>query len=195
MKTRIERNSGASGMLSALLAGRSDLIKQMTGDELVSNFIVLPEGPRTRRPATRFMGALKDETRPVQFIEFDAGPGDTYMLVVNGGVIRFYKDALLTTGSPTPTPYELAHDWTDDQIGNLFPAQSQDVIFIASGGKPKRLTRYADTHWALDECAQDSSEAVGGPGRVDDPCEAGAGRCADDGRGDGESAPVGARRW
>lgn len=148
MKARIVRNSGAGGQISPLLIGRDDLAKQQTSDRKIERFIVLPEGARMRTPGTRYMGTLRNEARPVRFIDFDAGGGDTYMLAFNDGKMRVYADDLVYSG---PSIYEIDHPFTDDQLETIAAAQSIDVLFMATGGVPKRLTRYSDVNWVLDD--------------------------------------------
>ncbi len=149
MKTRLERASGTSGELSPLLAARvQELARAAAADARLENLTPLPEGARTRTPGTRFVAAWKDETRPGRLLPFEASSSDTYMLAFNGGAMRvFRQQAAVVTG--TGSPYELAHDFTDAQIEKLFTAQVRGTMFIASGAKPRVLTRQLDDDWTL----------------------------------------------
>lgn len=147
MKTVWDQTSLVSGETSPLLDARGDLAKVQSGVKTLSNMVVLAEGAATRRPGTGFIAALKDEARPAALVPFEAGAGDSYVLAINGGVIRFFR-----AGAPVllaGAPYEIAAPFGDADLPSLRWTQSLDTMFIAWNGPPKRLTRTSDTSWSL----------------------------------------------
>ena len=147
MRQRIDKPSGASGEVSPLLYARSDLSKQQASDRDVINFTVLAEGARTRTPGTKFVTPYRNEARPARFVSFEAAVGDSYLLVFNDNKMRVFKD-----GGPVydgATLFELDAPFTDAELEKLSLAQSKSVLFLATGGKPKRLTRNSDVSWEL----------------------------------------------
>lgn len=147
MKGRFEQPSAVAGELSPLIEARTDLQKFQSGARRIHNMIVLPEGARSRRPGTRYVAPVKTESSRCAFVPFDAGDGDTYLLVFNGGVMRVYKNGaeVLDGGAP----YEIATPFTADKLTSLRWVQSLDTLFIAWSGVPQRLQRISDINWVL----------------------------------------------
>lgn len=153
MKARVEQTSAVSGETSPLLDARTDLAKFQSGARKVFNMVVLPEGARTRRPGTRFVRAIKDETQPAAFVTFEAGGGDSYLLAFSGSVMQVYRGAgAIMSG---PSPYELASPFPNADLGSLRWTQSIDTIFFAWNGAPQKLVRTTDTSWAFSAYAFD----------------------------------------
>ncbi|WP_407160839.1 hypothetical protein [Bradyrhizobium sp. STM 3557] len=65
MPTRenVEKSSFASGEISPELSAATDLRTYQTGVARQENMVTLIEGAMTRRPGTRFVLELKDETQ------------------------------------------------------------------------------------------------------------------------------------
>jgi hypothetical protein len=160
MRARVDKASGAGGEINPLLYGRTDLEKTASSDRDVQNFVVLPEGARTRRPGTVFVGPLRNENRISHLIPFEAAVGDSYMLVFNDSFMRVIKDGGFVESAPG-VAYELPHPFGDADLEFLYPCQSIDVIFIAWNGVPKQLTRINDITWTLTDYAY-----LAGPVRV-----------------------------
>lgn len=154
MKIRVDQPSFAGAQISALLFGRTDYDRYQVGAARVYNLVALPEGPVTRRPGFPLVDFVKDQQRPAQIIDFAASLTDTYMLVLNAGVMRVYKGlALVLSGG---APYEVAHPWTDDQLDGLFWHQDQNLIYVAAGGKPRVIRRISDTNWTITDYTYDA---------------------------------------
>lgn len=148
MRVRTEQVSAAAGETSPLLNARSDLTKWQTGAQRIMNMIVLPEGPRARRSGTRFVAALKDESRPAALAAFDRGDGDTFVLAFNAGSLRIYRDAATLTAAGVPV--EAAVPFGDADLAKLRWAQSLDTMFFAWGGAPQRITRQSNSSWIVE---------------------------------------------
>ncbi|MFN9542123.1 MAG: hypothetical protein ACK59B_02910, partial [Alphaproteobacteria bacterium] len=102
MRFAFNQFSFAGGELSPRLYGRSDLQKYASGAELVSNFVVRPEGGLVRRHGTRFAGAARDATGPSRLIPFVFSTVQAYMLEFAGHVMRVWKDGAQVTHPPRP---------------------------------------------------------------------------------------------
>lgn len=102
MRASSTQFSFAGGELSPRLYGRSDLQKYAAGAELISNFIVRPEGGLMRRHGTRFAGAVRDPGRRGRLIPFVFSTVQAYMLEFADGVIRIWKDGAQVTKPARP---------------------------------------------------------------------------------------------
>jgi hypothetical protein len=148
VKFTLDKMSGASGEIAALLRGRRDLARWQTGDARLLNVVALPEGARQRRSGTRFVLPVKNEAQKGLLIDFEAAADDSYMLVINAGAMRVLRDGGFVESSPG-VPFELAVPFTEASLDNLQYAQSIDQIFIAWGGVPKVLTRLGPLNWTI----------------------------------------------
>jgi hypothetical protein len=147
-KARLDKTSGASGEIAALLRGRRDLGRWQTGYARLVNVVPLPEGAVQRRSGTRFVLPLKDETQQGLLFEFEAAADDNYMLVINGGAMRVMQSGGFVE-ERLGVPYELAVPFTEADLPKLQLAQSIDQVFIAWGGQPKVLTRQGPASWSI----------------------------------------------
>jgi hypothetical protein len=96
------------GVVTPEFWGRLDDLKYQTGLALCRNFMVLPHGPVTNRPGTRFVAALKYASSRACLIPFTYSTTQTMVLEFGAGYIRFHSqgDTLLTP--PTPPAWDLA---------------------------------------------------------------------------------------
>lgn len=134
-----------SGELSPYMASRIDNGKYASGCSIMENFIPIPAGPATRRPGSRYVGALKGIARA---IPFTFSIDQNYVLEFGHLYIRFWRNRaqLLNVG----IPYEIVSPFTGADVFNLRFVQSADVMYIASGRLPVyKLTRVADTNWTI----------------------------------------------
>lgn len=136
-----------SGELSQYMDGRIDNGKYASGCSIMENFLPIPAGPATRRPGSRYIGALKGIARA---IPFTFSIDQNYVLEFGHLYIRFWRNRaqLLSAG----IPYEIASPFTGADVFNLRFVQSADVMYIASGRLPvQKLTRVGDTNWTIGE--------------------------------------------
>lgn len=85
--------SFAGGEITPELYGRFDLGKYQTGLADCRNFIVLPHGPITRRPGTRYVIETKYSDKRSCLIPFVFSDDVTYMLEFGDKYIRFHSNA------------------------------------------------------------------------------------------------------
>ena len=94
--------SFTGGELSPRLYGRSDLQKYASGAELVSNFIVRPEGGLMRRHGTRYAGRTREPDRRSRLIPFVFSTVQAYMLEFSHHAMRVWKDGAQVTWPARP---------------------------------------------------------------------------------------------
>jgi hypothetical protein len=92
-----------SGELSPKLKGRADLTQYHHGAETLDNFIPLVQGGLIRRPGTRFVASVYEQSRYARMIPFEHSADQSYMLEVGDRYIRVFRDRqlLLTDGELT----------------------------------------------------------------------------------------------
>ncbi len=84
--------SFSKGVLSPFLKGRPDFQHYFSGCEDMENFMVMPEGGLTKMQGTKFVDRLKNDSQVGRIIPFRFSASQVYIMVFNGGKIRFYKD-------------------------------------------------------------------------------------------------------
>jgi hypothetical protein len=148
--------STVSGELSELMFGRRDFVRHQNGARALRGFIVLPEGPVTRLPGTRFMG-YTHLNRPARLTAFVFSDEDAILLEWTDALLRFWRQGaeVLQSGSP----YSIATPYPADALKNLRSLQSADRVYLVDGARrPRRLSRLALTNWTLD-----NTPFTGGP--------------------------------
>lgn len=152
-----EKITFAGGEASDELQGRADLARYQVCVARAENMVVLLEGAMTRRPGTRFVLELKNEAQKGRLIPFRFSGSDSYMKVVNGGVVRILKDGgFLLDGI---VPYEYPVPYVEADLPNLRWGQIGNSLFVASGAHEIReIIRNGHTDWTVTEYRPD-----GGP--------------------------------
>ncbi len=132
------------------LWGRQDLGRYGISGRLVKNWIVRPTGGLERRPGTRFIGEVKDSTRPVRFMRFSISETLAYLCVFNAGVVQFvYRGAFVTSGG---VRVEVPHTYLDAELPDIRFTQSADTMFLVhSAHSPRFLKRTSATSFALSD--------------------------------------------
>jgi len=144
-----KRGSFAAGEISPTLFARDDLARWQIGLARLENMAVLLEGGLTRVPGTRFVQALKDESRPGRLLRFRYTAADNYVIVINGGVMRLVKDGGVVLDGADP--FELSLPWSDGELDGLHAQQQESQVFLVGDGRePQQLTRSGPLAWTID---------------------------------------------
>ncbi len=140
--------SFAAGEVSKQLWARRDLAKRQIALRRAENVNVMLEGGITRSPGTRYVAPLKSETNAAEFVPFRFSKTDAYMLVINGGVFRFYLNGgTVISGG---VPYEIAAPWSDVDIPFLrWQNVTDSIFFVCPGYQPQVLKREGPVNWTL----------------------------------------------
>lgn len=140
--------SAASGELSELMFARRDFVRYQNGARKVRGFMVLPEGPVTRLPGTRFMGFTHLD-RPARLTAFVLNDEDAQLLEWTDSLLRFWRQgALILSG---PTPYSIATPYAAADLPAIRSLQSADRSYLVDGAHPpQRLSRFGLTSWTIE---------------------------------------------
>lgn len=81
-----------SGEFSPLLYGRVDSERYKTGLATCFNYIPTLQGPLIRRPGTKYVGDVKDPSKPPTLIPFQFSASQAYILEFGDLYVRFYAN-------------------------------------------------------------------------------------------------------
>lgn len=129
---------------------RVDLQKFTTWVRQAINFFVRPQGGLSNRAGTQMLAAAARNTR-ARLIPFVFSKTQAYALEFGAGYIRFFnaQGAILDGNGNV---YEVATDYTEDDVKKLYYCQIADIIYLACEGRaPKQLARYGHTQWVLSD--------------------------------------------
>lgn len=128
------QNTFDGGVLSPLLAGRTDLAKYFNGCAVLENFLPSVQGPLVRRGGTQYIFGTKDNAARSWLIRFQVSERVAYMLEFGHLYVRFYtgRGVLVSGGTPVEvaTPYTAADLTAEDGTCNLRVVQSADTMYI-----------------------------------------------------------------
>lgn len=134
-------NSFNAGELSPYLYARSDVDKYSSGCLTMENFVPLPYGGATRRPALEYKFAAVDDDK-VRLVPFTFSVADTYLLVIGDEEINIYQDTTLKDTITAP--------WEEGELDEIKYCQSADVMWFVHPDHPvQRLERTSDTSWSI----------------------------------------------
>lgn len=152
----MHKPSFAAGELSPAMYGRTDIAKYDVGAAKLKNFIVLRYGGVTNRPGTKFLAQTAGNKKAV-LLPFRYSVEQNFVIEVTAGKFRFYtQGAQVTKGG---APYEIANDYTENELDTIKFTQSADVMFLAQPNHPPAtLTRYATDKWVFERM-----DITGGP--------------------------------
>jgi hypothetical protein len=139
------------GEIGELAQGRIDLESYAGSLSRCENFIPLPQGGITRRPGTRFVGAVRDSAAVTRLMPFIFSDDDAALLVFNDGYIQFVVDRAFVESSPG-VRYEIAHSWAEGILFELDFVQSGDIIYVVHGStRLRQINRFGLTNWTITE--------------------------------------------
>lgn len=148
----LRQTNFASGELSPLLWGRTDLANFAKGLRTCRNFFISKQGNAVSRPGSMFLAevnATEFSTTEVRLIPFAAGDGVNYVIEVGAGYMRFYALGAPVMLSPD-APYTITTPYNPTDVWALKYAQTGDVLTITcSNHDPYELTLTAPTAWTL----------------------------------------------
>jgi hypothetical protein len=137
-----------AGEWSPDLYGRIDLDKYRNASRRIENFVLLAQGPATRRPGTEFIAHTKDDGA-VRLIPFEFSTEQAYVIEAGNGYFRFYMNGGRIETSPG-TAYEVATPYGVADLAALKWAQSADVLYLTHPQfAPYKLARSGHTSWSL----------------------------------------------
>lgn len=142
------------GEVSPHLYGRIDIEQYNSCLAKARNVIIRPYGEVSRVSGTQFIAPAKQNNK-VRLLKFVFSATDSYTIECGAGYFRFYRNGALI--ELNGAPYEVANDYTVDQLDSIQLVQIDDIIKLVcerSGtnnttNHPKELLRYGDTNWVF----------------------------------------------
>lgn len=80
-----------AGEMAPRMEGRVDFDRYASGAKRAKNVVLLPTGGWTTRPGTRFINAVKDETKVGRLLEFKFAQNDAAVIEMAENAARFYR--------------------------------------------------------------------------------------------------------
>lgn len=122
----------ASGELTPLAQGRTDLTRYGTGLKTCRNWVIRPHGCLMNRPGLIYAAATRNSgSKKSRLVPFVFSTTQAYMLEFSEGFMRIYQNGV-QVGSEVATPY------LESDLESLQWAQSADVLTLTL----KRLPQY-----------------------------------------------------
>lgn len=164
------RNNFTTGEVSPLIHARPETKGYQNGLKRCRDFIVLPHGGIGKRCGFHavYDTYTADASSKVALIpfSFSQNPSQSYQLEFSHNKIRFYKvvnHSIITSSGE----YEVATTYTADQVQDIRYAQSNDVLYLVhEDHPPRKLTRYGETDWRLEDMSLISDFTNPLPGKL-----------------------------
>ena len=145
----VTKQSFNSGEISPLMTNRHGVEKVASGCRKLRNFYIHVHGPAFRRPGMVEMGLSKNQTTATKsrLYGFNFSTTTGFVLeICSDGLQVWSNGALVTLDAPVAFPY------TDAEVFEVQMWQVNDVVYLAhKNHAPRRLIRYTDTDWQIDE--------------------------------------------
>ena len=148
-KANTLQTNWSSGEISPLTRGRVDVAQYQSGAEQIRNFHIKSQGSLWRRSGSEYLGSVKTGTSETITYEFEFSNIQAYILEFGNYYMRIWKDGALVESAPG-VPVEVVTPWESGDLGELYFAQSADVLYVSHPDYPTRtISRTSDTAWAL----------------------------------------------
>ena len=157
MRFHPTKSSFNGGQLSPLMDGQTQFEKYASGCNILSNVIPTVQGPATRRPGTRYVDNVYNQTAPTWLFKFEFNFAQSFILEFSPNIIKFYyqQGVLLgTNGKPytIATPYTATdlQDVTYPNLCGLHIVQSNDTLYVTCRTKPvQKIFRVDNNTWTI----------------------------------------------
>jgi len=138
-----------AGEISKHMYGRPDVDRYANALKEAYNALILPQGPITKCPGTRFVAEVKDSTKQTRLVSFTFNVTQTYILEFGDGYIRFFTNEGVLESSPG-VPYEIVSPYVEADLFELKFTQTADILYIVHGSyPPKKLSRVSALSWTI----------------------------------------------
>lgn len=138
------------GEISPRFQGRIDTPQYKTALATCANFIPGLFGGAFKRPGTKYVASLVDQTNTGRLIPFRFSDGDAFILEFTNNLIRFYTDqAQVVSGM---SAYSIVSPYAIADVPNIDYDQSFDVVYLACNNYPPyKIQRINNTDWTITE--------------------------------------------
>ena len=143
----IHRDSFNAGELSPLLGNRFGVEKMASGCRRLRNMYIHVHGPAFRRPGLVYMGASMSQTYKSRLFGFTFSTRTGFILEFNPDGLKVWSN-----GVAVPLDAPVALPYTEEECFEIQGFQVNDVVYLVHAEhRPRRLVRYSDTDWQLEE--------------------------------------------
>lgn len=133
-----------SGKLTPLIDARSDTEKYSPGCRILDNMIPLIYGPVTRRPGTKYIANVDDDSVKSRMIPFIYSATIAYECEFSDQILNVYFEG-------TAVDTDIVTPYLEADLFQLQIKQSADVMWIVHPSyRPRKLTRVSATEFSLD---------------------------------------------
>ena len=138
-----------SGEFSPKVYGRTDLERYEGGLKTLENFIPIPQGGVVRRPGTRYVATIKNNSSAtVAVMPFVFSLDQAYIIEAGENYFRFYRDKGSITNNNNI--YEIATPYSIERVHRIQQSQSFNTVYLYHNAVyPQQLTRSAHNNWAI----------------------------------------------
>lgn len=151
-KLQVNTTNFTAGEFSPLLAGRTDIEKYNSSAKELTNVVVQKQGGVRIRPPLEYQTPTKLAAASSRLIAFVYSRTDAYQLEFGDHYIRFRKATGQVIESSPGVPYEIISPYAFTDVFDLDFSQGEDTMIISHGSYyPRRLRRFADARWVLDD--------------------------------------------
>lgn len=151
-KLQVVTTNFTAGEFTPLLAGRVDIEKHNSSAKKLQNVVCLKQGGATIRPPLSFQVETKDSSKTTRLIPFIYSAADAYQLELGDQIIRVRRANGAVVESSPGVPYEIAGAHLHTQLADVDFSQGDDTMILTHPDVfPKRLRRFSDTNWVLDD--------------------------------------------
>lgn len=149
MRLELTKTSFSTGEIGASLLGRTDVSFYNNACLIVENMLCKTAGSIITTPGTKYMGETKN-SGVARLIRFVFSRTESYIIEIGAGYFRFYtSDGVVLSGA---SAYEVANDYTEDDLNEIQYSQLNDIIVLTHENHPvKRLIRTASDNWTLED--------------------------------------------
>jgi len=146
IKQSVSLTSFNAGELSPLMQSRVDFAGHKSGAKTLQNMLVRAQGPVSRRPGTKYIASIKDDTDATRLIPFEYSTSDAYIIELGDGYARFYRSgAQILSGE---NAYEIVTPWDESDVFELqFCQDAETMRIVHPDYEPYKLTRTGHTSW------------------------------------------------
>lgn len=145
-----------SGQVSPLMESRVDYAKYASCSRMIENMLVVPQGPVTKRPGTKYIYEVYDSDfiSKIRLIPFEYSTDDSYVLALGDESMKFYRNGGRILISDTDANgYKITTPYTASDLFNIQYAQSDNYMYMVDGShEPQKLSRTGHASWTIEDC-------------------------------------------
>lgn len=150
-KVTVVHANMTSGELTPKMWGRVDVARYQSGAEIIENAWPVVHGGADKRWGTSFHYEVKDSSKFTALIPFVFSRTQSFMLELGHLYMRVHTDDGVVLSGPS-TPFEIVTPYTEAMLQAMDYTQAADTMLIWHDDVyPRRLRRFADDNWAMDE--------------------------------------------